>query len=247
MSWLDKLLGGNILYYPGCLTKFVAKDLKKNYEKILELCGIEFIELSDKEVCCGSPALNAGAEDTFKMLAKKNFKVFKEHAIKKIIFSCPACFKTFSQDYRELFGEEWKIECEYILITILRALKEGKIKIKRKFKERVTFHDPCYLARYSEIINEPREILKMLGFKIVEMEFYGKNTFCCGGGGGLQSNYQALANKIAEERINQAKKIKVKTIITSCPLCYLHLKRNSKGIKVMEISDIIISAIEEKK
>ncbi|MGC8812542.1 MAG: heterodisulfide reductase-related iron-sulfur binding cluster [Candidatus Aenigmatarchaeota archaeon] len=79
MKFFDKIRGGNILYYPGCLTKFVAKELGENYRKILRSIGIDFIELKDLEFCCGSPALNAGYKEDAKNLAEKNFKVFKEH------------------------------------------------------------------------------------------------------------------------------------------------------------------------
>ena len=97
MGIFDKILGGNTLYYPGCLTKFVAKDLKENYKKILRSLGIDFIELAEIEVCCGSPVLKAGYADDFKNLAEKNLKIFKEHSVKKIITNCPACFLVFKK------------------------------------------------------------------------------------------------------------------------------------------------------
>ena len=104
MGMLDKLLGGNTLYYPGCMTKFVLKDIESNYEKILRKSGIDFIKLKDLEVCCGSPVLNAGYDNDFKTLAMKNLDVFKKHGIKKIITSCPACYKTFHKDYPKILS-----------------------------------------------------------------------------------------------------------------------------------------------
>ncbi|MEM5832240.1 MAG: (Fe-S)-binding protein [Candidatus Aenigmatarchaeota archaeon] len=234
----DKLRGGNILYYPGCLTKFVVKELGENYRKILRNIGIDFIELKDLEVCCGSPALNAGYKKDAKNLAEKNFKTFKEHSIRKIITSCPACYKVFSQDYPRLL-KEWDIDVEHTIQTIARALKEGKLKLKKKFNGLITYHDPCHLGRYSKIYKEPREILKFLGFKISEMEFSMENSFCCGGGGGVVGNYPELANEIAKERIKQAKKTKAKILITACPLCYVHLKKFATGIEVKEISEFL--------
>jgi Fe-S oxidoreductase len=82
MKIFEKLIGGNVLYYPGCMSKFVTKDLAENYRKILRKIGIDFIELKDLEVCCGSPVLNAGYKEEATRLAEKNFKVFKEHSVK---------------------------------------------------------------------------------------------------------------------------------------------------------------------
>ncbi len=244
MGLLDKFLGGNVLYYPGCLTKFVAKDIADNYRKILRKIGIDFIELKEKEVCCGSPALNAGFIETAKDLARKNFKVFKEHRVKKIITPCPACFKTLSRDYPTLVGN-WNIEVEHITQTIFKALKEGKLKFGRKVKEIVTYHDPCYLGRHSGIYEEPRKILESMGYKVEEMKFSRNNASCCGGGAGVQSNYPELANRIAKERIDQAIETRAKILVTTCPLCYLHLKRNSEDkIKVVEISESLVKNLK---
>jgi Fe-S oxidoreductase len=242
MKILDKILGGNILYYPGCLTKFVGKDLKENYEKILRAIGIDFIELKEKEVCCGSPALNAGYKKTAEDLARKNYHVFKEHRVKKIISNCPACCKTFSQDY-PLLLKEWDIEVEHVSQTIYRAIQAGRLRLKKKIEKIVTFHDPCYLGRYMSIYEEPRKILEFMGCKVVEMKFNRRNSLCCGGGGGTQFNYPELANSIAKERIEQALEVKAEFLITICPLCYYHLGRNSKEIHVFEISQLLVKCI----
>ena len=106
MGIFEKLFGQNTLYYPGCLTKFVAKDLKEKYEKILRKFGIDFIELSELEKCCGSPALKAGYPEDFKKLAQENLKIFKEHVVKKIVTNCPACFMILKKYYKEALGDK---------------------------------------------------------------------------------------------------------------------------------------------
>jgi len=235
VKFLDKIFGGNILYYPGCLTKFVAKDLKEKYEKILRKIGIDFIELSELEKCCGSPALKAGYLEDFKKLAEENLKIFKEHSVKKIITNCPACFMILKKYYKEALGDKWDIEVEHISETINSKLKSQKSKLKN---EKVTFHDPCHLGRQMGVFEEPREIIENLGYEISEMELSRNESFCCGGGGGVKSNEPELANKIAKDRIEQAKKTGAKILCTNCPLCYLHLKENAKEIEVKELIEL---------
>jgi Fe-S oxidoreductase len=234
-NFLSKILGGNTLYYPGCLTKFVAKDLKEKYEKILREIGIDFIELSELEKCCGSPALKAGYFEDFKKLAEENLKIFKEHSVKKIITNCPACFMIFKKYYKEILGDKWDIEVEHISETINSKLKTQNSKLKN---EKVTFHDPCHLGRQMGIFEEPREIIKKLGYEISEMDLSRNESFCCGGGGGVKSNEPELANKIAKDRIEQAKRTGAKILCTNCPLCYLHLKENANEIEVKELIDL---------
>ena len=236
MSIFKKLLKGNTLYYPGCLSKFVAKDLVINYKKILKDNKIDFIELADLEVCCGSPALKAGYDEDFEDLARKNLKIFQEHSVDKIITHCPACFMIFKKEYPKILGEEWSVEVEHITQT----LADKDIK-KDDSKETITFHDPCHLGREMGVVSEPRKVLENSGYKIEEMELSCKNSLCCGGGGGVQSNEPNLANKIAKDRIDMAKKTGAKMLVTPCPLCYLNLKNNleDEEIEVKEFSELI--------
>jgi len=237
------LFGGNILYYPGCLTKFVAKDLEENYKKILNKIGIDFIMLKDLELCCGNPVLNAGHEKETKELAEKNFKLFKDRGVKKIITSCPACFHMFKTNYPKLISG-WDIKVEHITQTISKAVKEGKINPKRLGID-ITYHDPCHLGRYEGIYDEPRDIIKKSG-NLKEMKLTKNYSFCCGGGSGVKSNQPELANSIAKERIGMAKETKAKVLCTSCPMCYLHLKENSGGLEVKEISQLFEDSKKEK-
>jgi Fe-S oxidoreductase len=238
MGFFDKIMG-NVLYYPGCMMKFVTKEQNEKYKKILRKAGIDFIELKELEVCCGSPVLAAGYPEEAKKLAEKNFEVFKEHSVKKMITPCPACFRTFSQEYPKLV-EKWNIKVEHVTQTLAKAIEGGKLKIKGK-NVKVTFHDPCHLGRYSGVYEEPRKIIGKSGAEIVEMEMSREQALCCGGGGGVRANYPELAKEMAKERIKQAEKTKAEILVTSCPLCFVQLKEaaeNSK-IKVMELSEFI--------
>lgn len=245
MGVFNKLLGGNVLFYPGCMEKFVLKNIQDEYEKILRKCEIDFIKLKDLEACCGSPVLNAGYFVDFETLVKKNFKIFKDHAVKKIITPCPACFKTFKLEYPK-FLDEFDIEVEHISQTVMNAIKNGKLKLKKISKPmKVTFHDPCHLGRYCGVYDEPRDILKAMGYELVEMKFNKENAWCCGGGGGLRSNYPELSGEIGKERVKQAKEVKADMIITSCPMCFSCLDEVGKksNIKTVELSSLLVEKI----
>jgi heterodisulfide reductase subunit D len=235
MGIISNIFRGNILYYPGCLTKFAAKDLETNYKDILNKIGIDFIMLKDDELCCGNPVLNTGHKKEATELAKKNFKLFKERGIKKIITNCPSCYHIFHNNYPKIIPE-WNIKVEHITETIAQAVKQNKINPK-KLGIDITYHDPCHLGRYSQIYEEPREIIKKSG-NLKEMKFAKNYSFCCGGGSGVKTNQPELANSIANERVKMAKETKAKMICTSCPMCYLHLKENSKDLEVKELSEL---------
>jgi len=230
MGIFSFLKSGNVLYYPGCLSKFVLKAEAENYKRILTKIGIDFIMIP-QELCCGSPVRNAGYEVESRKLARKNFQLFKEHNIKKIITNCPACFKTFFKDYKEMMSD-WDIEVEYVTTAVLNNLKEKDI-VNRK-TGRITYHDPCHLGRHSGIYEEPRNILRLIGYEIVEMIHSKENSLCCGAGAGLKVNNPKLAGEIVKKRIKEAIQTGASKIITTCPLCFSHL--TNKEIEVEEFS-----------
>ena len=102
------------------------------------------------------------------------------------------------------------------------------------------YHDPCFLARHANIIETPRKILKEIGYELIEMKSNKKNTKCCGGT--LKLTNPKLANKMAQERLKEAK---IKRVVTSCPMCYKHLKDNARDIQIYELSQLLKGVIKK--
>ncbi len=247
MGILNWLSGGNTLYYPGCLTKGILKQEFENYKVIFNKLGIDFILLPD-EACCGLPVLNAGYKKDARNLAKKNLILFKEKNIKKIITNCPSCYHTFKHLYPELLTgkENWDIEVEHATQTILKKLKSKGIKSKISEQEReiIVYHDPCHLGRYSDIYEEPRQVIELLGGKIIELPYNRENAICCGAGAGIKANFPEIAKQIAEKKAGfipaQAEKI-----ISPCGLCFSNLK--SATDKSEEFSSFVLRKLEALK
>ncbi|MBS3107892.1 (Fe-S)-binding protein [Candidatus Woesearchaeota archaeon] len=215
---------GNIAYFPGCLTKHVLPKIEQNYKKILDKMGIDYITIDLS--CCGSPCQNAGYETDFQLLLNKNLADFKKYGVKKIITNCPACYKVLKEQY--------KLNVEHISTVIWKNIKNFE---PNKFDEQISYHDPCHLGRHSGIYEEPRNILKHLGFKIVEMRGNREKALCCGGGAGMKSNFPNESNKIAKLRLEQ---VKTHKLVTFCPLCYSHLKENAEDTQVIEFSEVML-------
>ncbi len=226
----------NTLYYPGCITKFVYKDLLKNYRQLLRKAGVDFIELKDLEKCCGSPVINAGYKKDYQDLITHNKKVISEAGVNKIITNCPACYKVLKENYPDL-------EVEHAVVTLFNALSKKKLIINKKFSDVVTYHDPCHLGRHSGVYDEPRILIESLGFTINEMPANRENSLCCGAGAGMQNNNKEISHKVTNMRVGMAKSIKAKMLITTCPMCYHQLKKHAKGLKVVELSEVLKSGL----
>ena len=121
---------------------------------------------------------------------------------------------------------------------------------KGKFKKlniKVTYHDPCNVARGMGMVDEPRDILKKICSELVEMPTYGKQAECCGGGGGVLVTDKELSLKLAEKRVDQAFETGAEVLTTLCPTCELNLKNAAekyKGkIKVNNLLDLLYESM----
>jgi Fe-S oxidoreductase len=223
MAIFGKLFG-KVLYYPGCSSKYVNKDVQRSHEHLLTTFDIDYIKLPELEVCCGLPALNLGYKDDFISLMNKNMKMFRNQRIKMIITSCPTCYATFKKHY--------PLEVKHITEVILENVE----MLSKDYKnEDITFFDPCNNLKLEMLYDNPREILKNVGFNVVELPFNRRESLCCGFP--LNENSPKIANFMSQKIL---KDVKTKKMITTCPNCYMQLKKNSEGVEVLELSEVLI-------
>jgi Fe-S oxidoreductase len=212
----------DVMVWLGCAGSFDAdfqKSLKSMFA-ILRTCGVKFGVLS-KEKCNGDPAKRTGNEYMFQELATANIADLKAAGPKKILTSCPHCVKTIGDDYKK-FGYEVEIVHSSVYIE---ELTREKIAADTS-RDKVTFHDPCYLGRYAGKVDEPRALLERFGGDISEVERNRDNPYCCGAGGGLLFNdkEEEQGTRISDVRFKQLQATGANTVVTACPFCSIMLK-----------------------
>jgi Fe-S oxidoreductase len=99
-----------------------------------------------------------------------------------------------------------------------------------------TYHDSCYMARYNDIMDEPRALIESAGGRIHEMDKSRYEGFCCGGGGGRILVDEKIGTKVNAARAKMAADTGSGTLISNCPFC---LSMFEDGIKTAELEDKI--------
>jgi Fe-S oxidoreductase len=208
------------LVWLGCAGNFEA-DYQKSLRSlfaILRAKGITFGVLS-KERCNGDPAKRTGNEFVFQELATQNIADLNTAGAKKIVTSCPHCLKTLGHDYQMLGFASNVIHSSVLVETLTRDDRPGTAD------DQVTFHDPCYLGRYTGETAAPRALLERYGARVAEPERHGRETFCCGAGGGLLfEDREEEGKRISQERFDQLVATGAKTIVMGCPFCSIMLR-----------------------
>src|SRR5690606_35248037 len=134
-------------------------------------------------------------------------------------------------------------------------IKDGLIKPKKSIDKKITFHDSCYLGRYNDIYDAPREILEAIpGVETVEMKNSKDIGRCCGAGGGRMWMEETEGRRVNQMRLEDAKSTKADTVASACPFCKIMLtdainETKSEGIDSHDVVEILYDSVmpEEEK
>jgi Fe-S oxidoreductase len=182
--------------------------------RILHDAGVDFGLLYESEHNSGNDVRRAGEEGLFEMLAEHNIEALQGAQFEEIFTTDPHTLNALSNEYPRL-GARYKVW--HYTELLAQLLESGQISV-RPLGYRVTYHDPCYLARYNGVLDAPRRILRALGCELVEMPRNGADTFCCGAGGGrIWMDDSLLAERPSESRIAEALRLDVGQFVVACP------------------------------
>ncbi len=237
-----------ILFWVGCAGSYDqrAQKITRAFASILEKAQIKFAILGKEEMCTGDPVRRAGNEFMFQMMAYQNIQVLNNYGIKKIVTTCPHCFNTLKNEYKELGGN---YEVIHHTTLLQQLIDEGKIRIKEggSYKgKRITFHDSCYLGRANNIYEAPRQVLELLDAELVEMKRCRSNGLCCGAGGAqMFKEEEKGTTRVNWERTDEALETGATVIVSSCPFCNTMLtdgvktKEKEESVKVLDVAELV--------
>jgi len=235
------------LYFVGCLMSYRGqlKPAARSMAKVLDAAGENWTILKD-EACCGAPARFAGAAKQTERLMERNIKAIESIGATQIVFSCPGCYRMFWQNYSKVLGD--RVRMLHGIELIDNYIQSGRIKLKEKSEERMTYHDPCELSRLSGVIDEPRRVFTNLTKQFVELPGNKFNVICCGGGGLYKAVDLEKSGDIAKKRVSLAEEIGATALMAACPSCFMTISQAARSkrsnVKVIDFAEAVAQRIE---
>ncbi|WP_018150079.1 (Fe-S)-binding protein [Leeia oryzae] len=186
--------------------------------KVLKHAGVKFAVLGAAERDCGDLARRLGDEATFQRLAKENIGLLKGMKFKHIVTPDPHVFHCLKNEY-PAFGGQFDVHHHSQVIQDLMKGNRVRLKAPVAATPDFTYHDPCYLGRYNGETDAPRNVLKGIGIKVVEMERSGMKARCCGWGGGSAFTDIPGEARISDMRMQDVKATGASKVAVACPNC----------------------------
>jgi heterodisulfide reductase subunit D len=235
-----------ILYFVGCTSSYLRRRIAFSTYNLLELAKIDFSILHN-EWCCGHPYLASGQIDLAREFLEHNIKAIENTGVDRVVFSCPACLKSFRKDAKEILDIKIPFKTFHISELLDEQIQKGTVNLGKQ-AEKVTYHDPCILSRHLDLYELPRRLLKSIpGIELVEMPRHAKDSYCCGGGNFLKLVFPDIASRIADKRVDEALETEAEKIVTSCPYCQTNLIsaaiKKGRKMQVVDLSQLILDAI----
>ena len=188
----------NNLIFIGCAFRTpIFRKINKKIKSFGERLNADILE----DGCCGMPHFYKGMIEEADKRLNALAKIFDKY--EKIYIPCSSGFSFL----REKFGDKIK------LMSVEIAKQSDK---QREVKEKIYYHLPCHLKHIKEF-NE-KEILK----NAIKIQDWKHQEKCCGSAGTFWISHPIISKKILSRKKEGQQGF---FVITSCPSCYLQLKR----------------------
>jgi Fe-S oxidoreductase len=247
---VDETTEFDVLFWVGSMGSYDIRSqrIARSFARLMHKAGVKFAILGNEEMNSGDTSRRMGNEYLFQELCTQNIETFQKYSVRKIVTTDPHAFNTFKNEYPE-FG----LEAEVVHHTQLLAdlLKEGRLKPTKRVEEKVAYHDSCYIGRYNDIYESPRDILRAIpGIELLEMERNRQNALCCGAGGGRMWMEEREGTRVNIARTEMALQVNPTVIGSNCPYCLTMLTDGTKAkeveeqVQTLDIAEIIEKSVE---
>ncbi len=238
------------LYYVGCAGSFDDRNKKTTIalSKILKQAGVDFAILGGEEPCNGETARRIGNEYLFQSMAQMAVETLNGHKVKKILTNCPHCFNTLKNEYPQ-FGGNFQVV--HATEFVKQLIADGKIEFNVNGGQAITYHDSCYLGRYNDIFEAPRDILSTIpGVELREMTRNRRTGMCCGAGGGKMWFEEDPDKRVNTRRVEQALETNPDVVAVACPYCMTMVDDGIKGkgveekVRALDVMELVASSMK---
>jgi Fe-S oxidoreductase len=246
MSALGDSHDVEVLYWVGCAGSYDERNQKvsRAFASLLRQAGVRFAILGAEEACTGDPARRLGNEYLYATVAANNVETLNRYKPRRIVTQCPHCYHNLKKEYPDYGGNFEVIHEGEFLDELVRT---GRLTLSREIRQRVTYHDPCYMARHSSKWEGARGALGAVpGVTLTDVEQCKHRTFCCGaGGGGFWKEEERESMRINQKRFAQLTQANPRTLAVGCPFCMIMMEDAVKSrmledqVAVRDLAEII--------
>ncbi|MCP4233200.1 MAG: (Fe-S)-binding protein [Aestuariibacter sp.] len=244
VDYMALLSSMEIMYFPEYISALA---------QIFNHAGVSWT-LSSEAFEATNSGLQIGNTEVAGVLIERIVAGAEKLKVKNVISpECGHAYTALRWEGPNFIGRPYRFKVVHILELLDTLQQSGRLKLTGMETERLTFHDPCSIARRGGIESEPRQLLNSIAENFIEMTEHGMMNWCCGGGGGVSSNERAepIKLQVFNRKKSQLDELDVETIVTSCSNCRLvieeGLEANDMEINIIGLTEMLAEHLVDEE
>lgn len=236
---------GQVAFFHGCVQDAFLGEVNAATIRVLQRNGYD-VHVPAAQTCCGAAQLHVGEDELFLEMARKNIDNFDTGQYEAIINNAGGCGSTLKE-----YGQLLRNDPDY-------AAKArdfcGKVRDINEFLHehlhqpprgvihtRAVYADSCHLRHVQKVIQQPRDLLKMIpGLELLEL---AKPDRCCGSAGLYNIMQAEAADAILDEKMEDILSTRADVIVTTNTGCHLQLmngvRRTGMQARVVHLVELL--------
>jgi Fe-S oxidoreductase len=224
-----------------------------NIITIMRVAGIDWTMPTFDGWDNSNMAMYSGDFETMVRVERRHYEAALKLKVKKIVMcECGHAFRGAVYD-----GPKW-ISWKEPPVPLIHAiqfyyelLRDGKIRIAKKFEGPITVHDPCNVVRGRGLGEMLRYIMRATCEDFRDVSPRYEHNYCCGAGGGVINcgpPWKPARMKASKVKAEQLKATGAQVVVTPCHNCHSGIEdiidHYKLGMKVRFLSEVLVGAME---
>ena len=197
----------------------------------------------------------SGNDQEATLIAKHMYDEVKRLNCKKLVLGeCGHGTRALRWESPNYMRQNPEFEMITLVELIERYIKTGRIKLDKTLNtKKFTIHDPCNITRNGGLFSSLRFVVNSAVPNLIEMDPYGIDNFCCGGGGGMlaMSEYKDRRIEVGKIKADQIIKTGAEVVITPCHNCVDQLTQINHfyklNVEIKSVAEVVADALVIEK
>ena len=234
--------GEPLTIFASCMVDRVQPQAAVALERIATAAGFK-VGFPKAQWCCGLIAANAG---DFKAGAALHSSLAESLGDSKGLIVTPSasCFGAFTIDAADWgapaqddLRSRMRDSTRFVLDVLVR--NPGLVDANR-MSLKVAYHDSCQSLRQLGLKSEPRRLLELAGYEVVDIPDIAN---CCGFGGTFSLDWPSVAGRLAQWKLDAIAKTGCAVVASDNPGCLMHIEAAARqrriGLRVAHVLELV--------
>ncbi|HKV86642.1 MAG TPA: LUD domain-containing protein, partial [Candidatus Dormibacteraeota bacterium] len=234
--------GEPLTIFASCLGDRAWPAAATALERIATAAGYS-VGFPKEQWCCGLIAANAGDFSTGQQL-NGHLAASLRDSKGPIVTPSTSCFGAFTMD-----AAEWGEAPDETVRSRMRdstrfalELLESKPRLvdSEGMSLKIAYHDSCQSLRQLGLKDEPRRLLELAGYEVVDLPDIAN---CCGFGGTFSVDWPGVADRLAQWKLDAIRKTGCEVVASDNPGCLMHIaaaaRKRGMKLRVAHVLELV--------